>query len=48
MLTVGLAGMLAIVGMEYSCSVLLAIVFDTDGAWMMGSIASRAAKLGVL
>ena len=44
MLIVGPAGMLAIVGMEYSCSVLSAMVFGTDGALMMGLVAGGVAE----
>jgi hypothetical protein len=34
--------------MDYLRSVLLAMVFGIDGAWMTGLIASGAAKLGLL
>ena len=46
MLTVGPTGTLATVGTEYSCSILLAMVFGTDGAGVKGSVASRVVEGG--
>ena len=46
MLIVGPMGTLATVGMEYSCNILSAMVFGTDGAGVMGFIASGVAEGG--
>ena len=46
MLIAGTMGMLATSGMEYSCSVLSAIVFGTDDAGVTGSVASGVVEGG--
>ena len=46
MLAVGLTGTLAIVGTEYSCNILLAMVFGTDGAGVTGSVAGKVVERG--
>ena len=47
MLAVGLTGTLAIVGTEYSCNILLAMVFGTDGAGLTGLVAGGVAEGGL-
>jgi hypothetical protein len=46
MLTAGPTGTLAIVGTEYSCSILSAMVFGTDGVGVTGLVAGGVAKGG--
>jgi hypothetical protein len=47
MLIAGPTGMLATMGTEYSRSVLSAIAFSTDGAWMTGSVAGGVMEGGL-
>jgi hypothetical protein len=46
MLTAGSTGTLAIVGIEYSCSVLSAMVFGTDDAGVTNLVADGVVEGG--